>query len=90
MVFYCTLISMAVMHIRYAVVIELEEVTDLFLSLCQKKLEVQKLEKFNVSQNACNAVSGNLIFPLVTCASSLIWSVSMLDCTHHKKPWLWP
>ena len=52
-----------------------------------KKLEVQKLEKVNVSQNACNAVSDNLIFPLVTYASSLVWSVSMLDCTHpQKKP----
>lgn len=43
MVFYCTLISMAVIHICYAVVIELEEVNDLFPKKHPKRLELGTL-----------------------------------------------
>ena len=38
MVFDCTVISMAVMHIRYVMVIDLEEVVDLFAKKHPKRL----------------------------------------------------
>lgn len=51
MVSYCTLISIAVIHIRYAVVIELEQVTDLFPKKHPKRLELGTLLKDHHDQH---------------------------------------
>lgn len=51
MVSYCTLISIAVIHIRYAVVIELEQVTNLFPKKPPKRLELGTLLKDHHDQH---------------------------------------
>lgn len=51
MVSYCTLISMAVMHIQNAVIIELEEVTNLFPKKHPKRLELGTLLEDHYDQH---------------------------------------
>ena len=50
-VFYCTVISMAVMHICYVIVIDVEEVIDLFPKKHPKRLELGTLLKDHYEQH---------------------------------------